>query len=162
MFFTFSGRKSFSSGKLSKPRDDEQGSLQREAPSPQEASPDLPAASSKLLSLHGSRERGSFGVASSLGAAVHNGFPADPRAAAKHHQMSTTSEESTYSTCGHLDATGQSNGGTSLSLELGKDPQGLTVVWEPRGPRALDIVLVHGLGGTSRSTWSKGKDPSRS
>jgi len=36
---------------------------------------------------------------------------------------------------------------------------GLSVIWEPESDRSLDIVLVHGLGGTSHSTWSKDHDP---
>lgn len=39
-----------------------------------------------------------------------------------------------------------------------KDPLGLHVVHRPAGPRKADIIFVHGLGGTSRSTWSKYKD----
>lgn len=35
------------------------------------------------------------------------------------------------------------------------DPLGLTVVHEPETAPSLDIVFVHGLGGTSRATWSK-------
>ena len=39
-----------------------------------------------------------------------------------------------------------------------KDPVGLNVVFNPEGERQLDIVFVHGLGGTSRLSWSKNKD----
>ncbi len=39
------------------------------------------------------------------------------------------------------------------------DPLGLTVLYEPEGPPVADIIFVHGLGGTSRQTWSKNRDP---
>lgn len=39
------------------------------------------------------------------------------------------------------------------------NPLGLSVLWNPELNRTLDIVLVHGLGGTSQSTWSKNHDP---
>ena len=39
------------------------------------------------------------------------------------------------------------------------NPLGLTLVWEPNTPRTLDIIFVHGLGGTSRETWCKNHDP---
>ncbi|KAM0258564.1 hypothetical protein ACHAQJ_003735 [Trichoderma viride] len=35
-----------------------------------------------------------------------------------------------------------------------KDPLGLTVVHRPPGERTVDIVFVHGLGGSSRMTWA--------
>jgi len=38
------------------------------------------------------------------------------------------------------------------------DPLGLRVLHNPQGGRRVDIVFVHGLGGTSRLTWSKNKD----
>ncbi|AEO64728.1 uncharacterized protein THITE_2142551 [Thermothielavioides terrestris NRRL 8126] len=41
----------------------------------------------------------------------------------------------------------------------GEDPLGLTLVHRPRGQRRADIVFVHGLGGSSRKTWSHNRDP---
>lgn len=38
------------------------------------------------------------------------------------------------------------------------DPLGLTLIHEPASPE-LDIIFIHGLGGTSRQTWSKNRDP---
>ncbi|KAI9888888.1 MAG: hypothetical protein M1814_006177 [Vezdaea aestivalis] len=39
-------------------------------------------------------------------------------------------------------------------------PLGLNIVYEPEaGKRKVDIVFIHGLGGTSRFTWSKNKNP---
>jgi WD40 repeat protein len=39
------------------------------------------------------------------------------------------------------------------------DPLGLDIVYEPDSPPSVDLVFVHGLGGTSRQTWSKNRDP---
>ncbi|KEY74437.1 hypothetical protein S7711_04475 [Stachybotrys chartarum IBT 7711] len=36
---------------------------------------------------------------------------------------------------------------------------GLNVVYTPTASHHFDIVFVHGLGGTSRNTWTKSKDP---
>ena len=38
---------------------------------------------------------------------------------------------------------------------VSKDPLGLTVIHEPDTPPLLDIIFVHGFGGTSRATWAK-------
>ncbi|KAI8958212.1 hypothetical protein F5Y11DRAFT_336860 [Daldinia sp. FL1419] len=38
-------------------------------------------------------------------------------------------------------------------------PLGLTVVYTPKNARKADIIFIHGLGGTSRWTWSKNRDP---
>jgi hypothetical protein len=39
------------------------------------------------------------------------------------------------------------------------DPLGLNVIYEPNDSPTIDIIFVHGLGGTSQQTWSKNKDP---
>lgn len=39
------------------------------------------------------------------------------------------------------------------------DPLGLTVVYAPKEPPSVDIIFIHGLGGSSRKTWSKNRDP---
>ena len=39
------------------------------------------------------------------------------------------------------------------------DPLGLNVIHVPDTPHTIDIIFVHGLGGTSKQTWSKNKDP---
>jgi hypothetical protein len=44
-------------------------------------------------------------------------------------------------------------------LDRYSDPLGLTILHEPETTPSLDIIFVHGLGGTSRATWSKGHDP---
>jgi hypothetical protein len=38
------------------------------------------------------------------------------------------------------------------------DPLGLRVLYEPDEPRKFDIIFVHGLGGSSRLSWSRNKD----
>jgi hypothetical protein len=38
------------------------------------------------------------------------------------------------------------------------DPLGLHILHNPEAGRKVDIIFVHGLGGTSRLTWSKNKD----
>lgn len=46
------------------------------------------------------------------------------------------------------------------SIERHVDPLGLNVIYAPEdGAPAVDIILVHGLGGTSQKTWSRNKDP---
>lgn len=40
------------------------------------------------------------------------------------------------------------------------DPLGLNVIHVPDTPHTIDVIFVHGLGGTSKQTWSKNKDPS--
>ncbi|KAK8020036.1 hypothetical protein PG990_005174 [Apiospora arundinis] len=52
---------------------------------------------------------------------------------------------------------------SSLSLSRTKTvdsgPLGMQVVYTPDNAHKVDIVFVHGLGGTSRWTWSKHRDP---
>ncbi|KAJ5185120.1 Cytochrome cd1-nitrite reductase-like C-terminal heme d1 [Penicillium cf. griseofulvum] len=47
----------------------------------------------------------------------------------------------------------------SVSSDRRNDPLGLTVLYEPESSPSLDIIFVHGLGGTSRATWARGRDP---
>ncbi|KAI4124107.1 MAG: hypothetical protein LQ338_004979 [Usnochroma carphineum] len=45
------------------------------------------------------------------------------------------------------------------SIERHADPMGLNVVYAPKeGVPTADIILVHGLGGTSQKTWSRNRD----
>lgn len=46
----------------------------------------------------------------------------------------------------------------SSSVDQCNDPLGLTVIHEPETSPPLDIIFVHGLGGTSQATWAKGRD----
>lgn len=41
-----------------------------------------------------------------------------------------------------------------------KGPFGLTTLYEPPASTIVDLIFVHGLGGGSRSTWTKSDDPS--
>ncbi|KAH8881349.1 hypothetical protein GQ53DRAFT_848361 [Thozetella sp. PMI_491] len=63
---------------------------------------------------------------------------------------------------------GLSRASTSVTLdgsrpgkggEPDSGPLGLNVVYTPNNGHKADIVFVHGLGGTSRWTWSKNKNP---
>lgn len=47
----------------------------------------------------------------------------------------------------------------SRSSDRREDPLGLTVIHEPSTAPLCDIIFIHGLGGTSRATWAKGRDP---
>ncbi|KAI4220320.1 MAG: hypothetical protein LQ349_008116 [Xanthoria aureola] len=40
-----------------------------------------------------------------------------------------------------------------------QDPLGLKIIHKPAGDPRVDIVFVHGLGGGSRTTWSKNHNP---
>jgi hypothetical protein len=46
----------------------------------------------------------------------------------------------------------------TLTNVHGQDPVGLKVIYRPQPDRQVDIVFVHGLGGSSRMTWSKYRD----
>jgi hypothetical protein len=45
-----------------------------------------------------------------------------------------------------------------VNSQGGEDPLGLKVIHRPPGDRRVDIVFVHGLGGSSRMTWSKNRN----
>jgi hypothetical protein len=46
---------------------------------------------------------------------------------------------------------------TDLSDDA-KGPLGLTTLYDPSEPAIADLIFVHGLGGGSRSTWSKNRE----
>lgn len=48
----------------------------------------------------------------------------------------------------------------SGSIDDTKGPLGLNTLFEPLGSAVADVVFVHGLGGGSQSTWTKGLDTS--
>ncbi|KAK6076047.1 NACHT and WD domain-containing protein [Seiridium cupressi] len=47
---------------------------------------------------------------------------------------------------------------SKLKADRTADPLGLTLIYTPDGPHSVDIVFIHGLGGSSRLTWSKNHD----
>jgi hypothetical protein len=53
----------------------------------------------------------------------------------------------------------QADMSASMANESGPGPLGLNVVYSPETERKVDIVFIHGLGGSSRWTWSKNKHP---
>lgn len=46
------------------------------------------------------------------------------------------------------------------TIEDDKGPFGLTTLHVPKNSAIADLIFVHGLGGGSRSTWTKNSDPS--
>lgn len=49
--------------------------------------------------------------------------------------------------------------GFRKEIEPDPGPLGLNVIYTPQNGHKADVVFIHGLGGTSRLTWSKHKDP---
>lgn len=49
----------------------------------------------------------------------------------------------------------------SRSRDRRTEPQGLNVLYDPGEGRRADIVFVHGLGGSSISTWTKDGDETK-
>ena len=43
--------------------------------------------------------------------------------------------------------------------DIDPGPLGLNIIYAPENSHKVDIVFIHGLGGTSRRTWSKNEDP---
>jgi pimeloyl-ACP methyl ester carboxylesterase len=43
--------------------------------------------------------------------------------------------------------------------ETDPGPLGLNVIYTPENDHKADIIFIHGLGGSSRMTWSKDKNP---
>ncbi|KAI9665515.1 MAG: hypothetical protein M1831_001657 [Alyxoria varia] len=48
---------------------------------------------------------------------------------------------------------------TRRNSEIDPSPLGLNVIYAPKNGQKVDVVFIHGLGGTSRRTWSKNEDP---
>lgn len=46
------------------------------------------------------------------------------------------------------------------SAERRSDPLGLNLLYTPEGAPSADIIFIHGLGGTSQTTWSYNRDAS--
>lgn len=53
--------------------------------------------------------------------------------------------------------TRRENGNTAEDL---KGPFGLNTLYQPLKTAVADLIFIHGLGGGSRSTWTKSSDPS--
>jgi len=49
----------------------------------------------------------------------------------------------------------------SRSRDRQSEPQGLHVIYEPDCSPTVDIIFVHGLGGSSVSTWTKDRDEAK-
>ena len=52
------------------------------------------------------------------------------------------------------------NASASNSVLDLKGPYGLNTLYDPESPPVADLIFVHGLGGGSKSTWSKSNDTS--
>ncbi|KAI4143733.1 MAG: hypothetical protein LQ341_002834 [Variospora aurantia] len=83
-----------------------------------------------------------------------------PHARDIHRNVTTISNLSSYAI-----ATDQAKGDKTearsreRSIERHSDPLGLNVIYAPEdGVPVADIILVHGLGGTSQKTWSRNRD----
>ena len=74
-------------------------------------------------------------------------------------------EASRYSTFQSLPIRRSSNQTDNKISVPGNSPEtgplGLNVVYTPDNGRKVDIVFIHGLGGTSRGTWTKSRDPEK-
>ncbi|KAI1272205.1 hypothetical protein F5Y07DRAFT_403598 [Xylaria sp. FL0933] len=72
-----------------------------------------------------------------------------------------SSSESTHSTLLASESSSASSSNTPRreSETADSGPLGLNVVYTPDHAHKADIVFVHGLGGSSRWTWSKNKEP---
>ncbi|KAH9905313.1 hypothetical protein F4778DRAFT_779657 [Xylariomycetidae sp. FL2044] len=55
-------------------------------------------------------------------------------------------------------ATSSSRPSSTAPQDRKNEPMGLHVVYEPAGRQSVDIIFVHGLGGTSRMSWSWNRD----
>jgi hypothetical protein len=79
------------------------------------------------------------------------------------HHSKTDQNKTAVSTSGRSlfgrTRAGRDGGGGESNDDL-KGPLGLTTLFEPQVPVIADLVLVHGLGGGSRSTWTRSGDPS--
>jgi hypothetical protein len=73
-------------------------------------------------------------------------------------------DDATSSTTGNtieLQLKAPTDGSSQIARDVdasNQDPLGLKVIHRPPSERQVDIVFVHGLGGSSRLTWSKNRD----
>ena len=54
---------------------------------------------------------------------------------------------------------GKRHDGDSVDPQYPKGPLGLSILSSPLNEAVADLIFVHGLGGGSRSTWTKYSDP---
>ncbi|KAI4262525.1 MAG: hypothetical protein L6R42_002303 [Xanthoria sp. 1 TBL-2021] len=78
-----------------------------------------------------------------------------------HRNSTTRSNLSSYDIIpGHKKPRSVERHRRERSVERHADPLGLNVLYEPDdGAPIVDIIFVHGLGGTSQETWSRNRDP---
>ncbi|KAI1366621.1 WD40 repeat-like protein [Xylaria arbuscula] len=69
-------------------------------------------------------------------------------------QSSTTSSKSLFSLSKTLSKTSIGSRSVDANVDDPKGALGLTLLFSPQQPQ-VDLILVHGLGGGSRKTWSK-------
>lgn len=80
-------------------------------------------------------------------------YPAKPSASSRDRSRDSRSQYGVPNP-----ATQQVASPPDVSSQVGQDPLSLKVIYRPLGDRRVDIVFVHGLGGSSRMTWSKNRD----
>lgn len=81
-------------------------------------------------------------------------------AEAEDKKWKTKSTTSEHNTSEHSSATSQAlhTRERVRVSDRASDTQGLNLLHAPAGPHLADIIFVHGLGGSSRLSWSKNKD----
>lgn len=75
------------------------------------------------------------------------------------HDSTFPNNLSTFSPVLEGSTTVVGNRSIDRSREPHTDPLGLNVVHAPLSTPIVDIIFVHGLGGTSQKTWSRNRDP---
>jgi hypothetical protein len=49
----------------------------------------------------------------------------------------------------------------SIGEDFVEDSLGLEIIYEPETTSLLDIIFIHGTGGSNHATWSKGRSPDK-
>ncbi|MCJ1392169.1 hypothetical protein MMC18_005036 [Xylographa bjoerkii] len=77
-----------------------------------------------------------------------------------HHSTTTRRRSSSYNIpIGSNPAVQAETRLIDRSRERGADPLGLNIIYESKPQATVDIVFVHGLGGSSHKSWSKDRNP---
>ena len=79
--------------------------------------------------------------------------PRDPSPAASSRYSPTNSIDRQFTRVSDVYSQGRRG-----SEAPSQDPLGLKVIHRPVGERRVDVIFVHGLGGSSRMTWSKNRN----